>query len=64
MKRRFYTWLWQRMPLEEREAFVGGWIQNRARRRAALGPFPRSFEDEINNASVDMTRDFNRRSFS
>jgi hypothetical protein len=63
MKQRFYVWLWQRLPLAEREAFVGMWISNRARRRAALGPFPRAFEDEINNAGVDMVRDFNRASF-
>ena len=60
MRQRFYCWLWRRLPLEEREAFVGNWIQNRARRRVALGPFARSFEDEMNDASVAVVRDVNK----
>ena len=60
MRQRFYVWLWRRLPVEEREAFVGGWISHRARRRAAMSPFPRTFEDEVNNAGVDMVRDLSR----
>lgn len=63
MKRKFYAWLWHRMPEAERQAVVGSWISARARRRAAMSPFRRTFEDEVNNAGVDLYRDINRETY-
>ncbi len=63
MKQRLYTYLWHRISQRERDEAVLRVLLNRTRRRAALGPFALSFEDEINAASVDITRDFNRVTF-